>query len=121
MDAPPGSFARRYSKLTRSLCEVADSFSLVSFTPLCITDPITLHEVLRIADKCNGYGLLEREVAELSRRSDEQRESTGTASASAGGGGGRGGQQQQQQQEEEEEESYASRMADLYSKYVSDD
>ena len=46
---------RKYSKLTRGLCELVEDFSLVNFLPLAIEDKTSVQRVLAIVDKSIGY------------------------------------------------------------------
>ncbi len=55
--ADPGKseFGKRYSKLTKELCNLVDGYGLVGFTPLDITDKQSMSNVLQIVDKANGF------------------------------------------------------------------
>ena len=50
-----GMMRRKYSKLTRGLCELVEDFSLVNFLPLAIEDKTSVQRVLAIVDKSIGY------------------------------------------------------------------
>lgn len=49
------SLARRYSGLSKALCEVIEDSNLISFTPLSIEDKDCMVQVLSEIDKANGY------------------------------------------------------------------
>lgn len=48
---------RRYKKLTKSLCEMIDSYGLVSFESLCVEDKDRMKNLLKCADIANGFEL----------------------------------------------------------------
>eukprot|EP00731_Ephydatia_muelleri_P032210 Em0023g717a len=48
-------FFKKYKKLNEALIGVVEDYSLVSFTPLCITDKETVLEVMKAVDKAGGY------------------------------------------------------------------
>jgi GPN-loop GTPase len=50
-----GKLALRHEKLHRSLAEIVDDYSLLSFLPLDITSAESVGRVLAKIDKCNGY------------------------------------------------------------------
>jgi GPN-loop GTPase len=50
-----GKLAARHEKLHRSLAEIVDDYSLLSFMPLDITSAESVGRVLAKIDKCNGY------------------------------------------------------------------
>ncbi|CAM9567180.1 unnamed protein product [Laminaria digitata] len=62
--------------MTEEICDVVDSYGLVSFLPLNIQDAETVGRVLSQIDKCNGYILGAHDTA------------VGGAGAAAGGGAG---------------------------------
>eukprot|EP00611_Tribonema_gayanum_P028249 TRINITY_DN7206_c1_g1_i1.p1 TRINITY_DN7206_c1_g1~~TRINITY_DN7206_c1_g1_i1.p1 ORF type:complete len:392 (+),score=143.97 TRINITY_DN7206_c1_g1_i1:47-1177(+) len=52
---PPSAASKKLSRLTREICDVVESFGLVSFTTLDIQDGESVGRVLSKIDKANGY------------------------------------------------------------------
>ncbi|KAG1659161.1 hypothetical protein FOA52_007542 [Chlamydomonas sp. UWO 241] len=50
-----GPFSKRFRKLSEGLVDVVESFNLVKFAPLAITDTPSLVHILGLCDKANGY------------------------------------------------------------------
>ena len=48
-------FMKKYSKLNASLVDVIESYSLVSFVPMTVSDKKTIASVAAAVDKANGY------------------------------------------------------------------
>jgi hypothetical protein len=59
--------AKKFSRLTKSLAELIESYNLVSFVPLDIQNPQLIANVVRIVDKANGYMYLPSESGETGR------------------------------------------------------
>ncbi|KAJ7525523.1 hypothetical protein O6H91_17G054700 [Diphasiastrum complanatum] len=53
LDQDPRS--AKYRKLTKSLCELIEDYSLVSFTTLNIQDKESVMDIVKLIDKSNGY------------------------------------------------------------------
>ncbi|XP_077984533.1 GPN-loop GTPase 2-like [Glandiceps talaboti] len=53
LDSDP--FTKKYCKLNKTLVDVIQDYSLVSFTTLNVQDKERMLQVLRLADKANGY------------------------------------------------------------------
>ena len=51
------AFAKKYSNLTKQLCQVIENFNLVGYTLLDIHDKLSMCNVLMQIDKSNGYFL----------------------------------------------------------------
>jgi len=45
----------QFSKLNKTICNLIQDFSLVSFTPLNIQDKESVHRLVKVIDKTNGY------------------------------------------------------------------
>merc|ERR1712216_350510 len=45
----------KYAKLNAALTDILEDFSMLSFTPLNIEDKHSVHNVLKVVDKANGY------------------------------------------------------------------
>ena len=45
----------KFSKMTKDICDVIEDFGLVSFCPLAIEDKESILNVVRLADKANGF------------------------------------------------------------------
>jgi len=45
----------KYHRLNEALTDVLDDYNMLSFTPLNIQDKESVHNVLKIVDKANGY------------------------------------------------------------------
>lgn len=55
-------FFGRFKKLTASLADIVEQYSLVSFIPLNINDQRTILSTLNMIDKANGFFLLRIET-----------------------------------------------------------
>lgn len=66
MDDDP--FMKKFKNFNKTLCETIESYGLVGFIPLNIQDKFSMSNVLREADKANGFcfhELQQRQLAEL--------------------------------------------------------
>jgi len=59
-----GKFGQKHANLTKKLCEVVENYSLVSYTPLDITDKLSMSNALQLVDKSNGYAYKEFTVGQ---------------------------------------------------------
>lgn len=50
-------FAARYGRLTEALCGVVDDYGLVSFVAMSVANATSVHSVLALVDKANGYAI----------------------------------------------------------------
>lgn len=48
-------FSKKFGKLTKSLCEIVDKFSLIGYSLLDIHDKFSMCNILMMIDKGNGY------------------------------------------------------------------
>jgi len=48
-------FSEKFKHLTRSLCEMIEDYSLISFHTLNIQDKESVYELVKVIDKTNGY------------------------------------------------------------------
>jgi hypothetical protein len=58
-------FSHRFTELNKALCEMIEDYSLVSFQPLAISDKYSVHSLLKLIDKANGYIFGHRDMAKL--------------------------------------------------------
>ena len=58
------AFGKKYATLTKKLCELVEGYSLVSYTPLNITDKMSMSNALQIIDKASGYAYKQFELSE---------------------------------------------------------
>lgn len=50
-------FAARYGRLTEALCGVVEDYGLVSYVAMSVTNATSVHSVLALVDKANGYAV----------------------------------------------------------------
>eukprot|EP00826_Nyctotherus_ovalis_P046924 TRINITY_DN5342_c0_g4_i1.p1 TRINITY_DN5342_c0_g4~~TRINITY_DN5342_c0_g4_i1.p1 ORF type:complete len:339 (-),score=99.56 TRINITY_DN5342_c0_g4_i1:127-1119(-) len=73
-------FGKKYSLLTKKLCDLINGYCLVSYTALDITDKLNMSNALQLVDKANGYAYKEfavgSEVMNIEKFEKENREAT---------------------------------------------
>ena len=55
LERSDSAFNRRFSKLSKNICELLDNYRLTSFQPLDVMDKVSVSNLLFKIDKCNGY------------------------------------------------------------------
>ena len=50
-------FAARYGRLTEAVCGVVEDYGLVSFVSMSVTNATSVHSVLALVDRANGYAV----------------------------------------------------------------
>lgn len=55
LEKSDSAFNRRFSKLSKNICELLDNYRLTTFQPLDVMDKVSVSNLLFKIDKCNGY------------------------------------------------------------------
>lgn len=61
LDKNSTAFNKKYSPLSKKICELLDNYGLTSFTPLDVMDKVSVSNLLFKIDKCNGYVIDQKE------------------------------------------------------------
>lgn len=50
-------FTRKYSKLTKNICELLGNYGMTDFFPLDVCDQVNVSNLISKIDKCNGFSI----------------------------------------------------------------
>ena len=81
--AGASSSSARYWRMSRLICELVDSYSLVSFSTLSIQDKDSALRLLRIIDTSNGYAFTNNNVELALQAQQQQQQHRGDTQAAA--------------------------------------